>query len=63
MNKLVSFFTRRHVIVLVDSAGAQVAKVRFSKREFAGIQRRADYDYMPVEDYILKAIKNYLEIV
>jgi hypothetical protein len=63
MNKLVSFFTRRHVIVLVDSAGAQVAKVRFSKREFAAIQRRADYDYMPVEDYILKAIKNYLEIV
>ena len=63
MSKLVSFFTRRHVIILVDSTGARVAKIRLSKREFSAIQHRADYDYTPVEDYILKAIKNYLEIV
>jgi predicted DNA binding CopG/RHH family protein len=62
MRKLVNFFTKRHVIVLVDSTGTRVTKIRFSKREFSAIQRRADYDYMPIEDYILKAIKNYLEI-
>jgi hypothetical protein len=62
MSKLVDFFTRRRVIVVVNTAGTKIAKIRLSKREFNDIKLKADNDYLSVENYILKAIKNYLEI-